>query len=295
MNLKKICSITLSLIMAVTFSFMGVEAASATTKNIDDNTSSSVSRITAPPQAAIPSARLAANIKAQAKAPKIVNAGSTSTVYNKSIVIVNHEKTPGNIKTYFKIKPKTSGALTISTYAGSDVSIKGAKAGYVNFNSSNPQFRYITFGVKKGKTYTVTVKSAGIYTEYGYLNEVRFITKSFDGKFGKSAKKAAKLSRKKLRKGYIAPNGKAKYYRLSKKGRKIKITFTADANDRLQITIKGKARGIKKYTRFDQTVRGGYNVKVITLRLRGYARDFSGTIQVKRVGKSSGVYSIKYQ
>ena len=290
MNLKKICSITLSLIMAVTFSFMGVEAASATTKNIDDNTSSSVSRITAPPQAAIPSARLAANIKAQAKAPKIVNAGSTSTVYNKSIVTVNHGNNPNKVKTYFKIKPKTSGALAIYTLAGSDVSIKGAKAGYVNLNSSNPQFRNIIFGVKKGKTYTV-----GIYTEDGHLNKVGFITKSFDGKFGKSAKKAAKLSRKKLRKGYIEPNGKPKYYKLSKKGRKIKITFAAYSNDRLQITIKGKARGIKKYTRFDQAARGGYNVKVITLKLRGYAKDFSGTIQVKRVGKSSGVYSIKYQ
>ena len=295
MNLKKICSITLSLMMAVTFSFMGVEAASATTKNIDDNTSSSVSRITAPPQAAIPSARLAAKLKAQTRASKIVNAGSTSTVYNKSIVTVNHGNNPNKVKTYFKIKPKTSGALTIYTYAGSDVSIKGAKAGYVNFNSSNPQFRYINFGVKKGKTYTVTVNSAGTYTDLGYRNVVEFETKSFDGKFGKSAKKAAKLSRKKVRKGYIEPNGKPKYYKLSKKGRKIKITFAAYSNDRLQITIKGKARGIKKYTRFDQAARGGYNVKVITLKLRGYAKDFSGTIQVKRVGKSSGVYSIKYQ
>ena len=288
MNLKKICSITLSLIMAVTFSFMGVEAASATTKNIDDNTSSSVSRITAPPQTAIPSARLAAKLKAQTRASKEVNAGSTSTVYNKSIVTVNHGNNPNKVKTYFKIKPKTSGALAIYTLAGSDVSIKGAKAGYVNFNSSNPQFRNIIFGVKKGKTYTVTVKSAGTYTDLGYRNVVEFETKSFDGK-------AAKLSRKKLRKGYIEPNGKPKYYKLSKKGRKIKITFAAYSNDRLQITIKGKARGIKKYTRFDQAARGGYNVKVITLKLRGYAKDFSGTIQVKRVGKSSGVYSIKYQ
>ncbi len=120
------------------------------------------------PLAAIPSARLAAKLKAQTRASKIVNAGSTSTVYNKSIVTVNHGNNPNKVKTYFKIKPKTSGALTIYTYAGSDVSIKGAKAGYVNFNSSNPQFRYINFGVKKGKTYTVTVNSAGTYTDFGF-------------------------------------------------------------------------------------------------------------------------------
>lgn len=44
-----------------------------------------------------------------------------------------------------------------------------------------------------------------------------------------------------------------------------------------------------------QTARGGYNVQTLTIKLYGAAKDFSGVIEVKRVGKSSGVYTIKYQ
>lgn len=289
MRIKRVSSIMLSLAMVATFSFVGLGPVSAASKNVKSKTSYSESQVSLAPQVSSFSVKAAAK-----KQSNIVDAGSTSTVYNGSRVVIRH-KNYDQVKTYFKIKPKTSGALNISTYAGSYVSVKGANAGYVYSGASNPQYRYITFGVKKGKTYTVTVKSSGVYENGVHRNVVYFQTKSFDGKFGKSAKKAAKLSKNKERKGFIEPNGKPKYYKLSKKGKKIKITFKASANERLQITITGKAKGIKKYTRYDQTARGGYNMKVITLKMYGSARNFSGTVQVKRVGKSSGVYSVKYQ
>lgn len=198
---------------------------SATDNSTDSKVSNSVVQMAPQTQVSTFSAKLSAKSKSATPNIKIVKAGSTSTVYNKSVVLVRHDK-PGKVKTYFKIKPKTSGTLTISTFAGSQASINGANAGYVRSGNSTPQFRYITFGVKKGKTYTVTVNSYVDYINGVLANQVAFLTKSFDGKFGKSAKKAAKLTRKKERKGYIEQNGKPKYYKLSKKSKKIKITFS---------------------------------------------------------------------
>ena len=134
-----------------------------------------------------------------------VNAGGTLSVSGKTNVLINYAADYNKRDTFFVIKPATSGALNISTLTSTYVSVNGSDPQYVNYNASYDWMKNITYGVKKGKTYTIKVSGYGtqinsVNGDRNYYNKVYISPVKFTGKAGKSERKAAKIKKNKARK-----------------------------------------------------------------------------------------------
>ena len=68
-------------------------------------------------------------------------------------------------------------------------------------------------------------------------------------KYGKTARKAAKLTREKYRYGFLQTTSKAKYYRINKRGKKIDITLPVKTDGAIKATVTVTAPGMKKFRR----------------------------------------------
>ncbi len=287
MKKKKITMLLLTLSLAVSFSFMGagtVFGASFDAKG--DSASAPVS---------------ADSFSLQNSAPTetSVNAGGTLAVSGKTNVLINYAADYNKRDTFFVIKPAKSGALNISTLTSTHVSVNGSEPQYVNYNASYDWMKTITYGVQKGKTYKIKVSGYGTQInitngDRNYYNKVYIDTAKFTGKAGKSERKASKIKKNKVRKGFVVKKGKAKYYKFSKRGKTVKVSFVAQTDDRIRVTVKAKAYGFRNY-KMTSTVGRGYNVRTLKLSLHGKVRHMNGIIKVKPYKKSSGTYTLKYK
>lgn len=297
---KKAFSALTALTVALTFSLAGASFALA------EETPALQGRTSLAPKAAI-TAKAAFGTKALTAKTNypVVPAGSTTSLKEGNPVIINHGTSDNVCNTWFRIKPKHSGYIEVSESASGRVTLCSASkrplsdAIYTNVYASSKSDQSVFFGVKAGSTYYLKVRSSGSYKEESgyYLNDVDYESYAFTGKYGKSSSKAAKLSRGKLRKGYIVPNGKAKYYKFTKRGKTVKIYLAGCTDKQLKMSVTAKAKGFRTYKTSTSVHRYDNNqsTRVLTLTTRGKTRTMSVKVKVDGVGNSSGAYVLYYK
>lgn len=189
---------------------------------------------------------------------------------------------------YFKFKAAQNGVIKAygSTNAtGYSVALYNSKKKAL---SGWTPLRYNpTYGVKKGQTYYIRVKSSR--NSYGYYN-FKITNPAVKEKSGKNKAKAVTVKRSKAVKGMIlAGNGQADWYKFKKTNKKT-----------TKITVKGQTNGAFRVTVY----RGGKKVssKTFDYRYRGYEFTLynypKGTYYVKierANAKSSGYYAMAWK
>ncbi len=298
---KKAFSALTALTVALTFSLAGASFALA------EETPALQGRTSLAPKSAI-TAKAAFGMKAlTAKTDSsvvVVPAGSTTSQKEGNRIIINHGTSHNVCNTWFRIKPKHSGYIEVSESASGRITLCSASkrplsgAIYTYVYASSESNQSVFFGVKAGSTYYLKVRSSGSKEESGYyLNKVAYASYAFTGKYGKSSSKAAKLSRGKLRKGYIVPNGKAKYYKFTKRGKTVKIYLAGCTDKQLKMSVTAKAKGFRTYKTSTSVHRYDNNqsTRVLTLTTHGKTRTMSVKVKVDGVGNSSGAYVLYYK
>ena len=295
---KKAFSALTALTVALTFSLAGASFALA------EETPALQGRTSLAPKSAI-TAKAAFGTKAlTAKTDyPVVPAGSTTSLKEVNPVIINHGTSHNVCNTWFRIKPKHSGCIEVRESASGRVTLCSASkrplSDAISTNASSESDQSVFFGVKAGSTYYLKVRSSGSYKEESgyYLNKVAYASYAFTGKYGKSSSKAAKLSRGKLRKGYIVPNGKAKYYKFTKRGKTVKIYLAGCTDKQLKMSVTAKAKGFRTYKTSTSVHRYDNNqsMRVLTLTTHGKTRTMSVKVKVDGVGNSSGAYVLYYK
>lgn len=144
-----------------------------------------------------------------------------------------------------------------------------------------------TYGVKKGQTYYIRVKSSR--NSYGYYN-FKITNPAVKEKSGKNKAKAVTVKKGKTVKGTIlAGNGQADWYKFKKTNKKT-----------TKITIKGQTNGTFRVRLY----RGGKQVSAKTFNYRYGGYEFrlynypKGTyyVKVERANaKSSGYYALAWK
>lgn len=189
---------------------------------------------------------------------------------------------------YFKFKAAQNGVIKAygSKYAtGYSVALynskKKALSGWTPLKY-NP-----TYGVKKGQTYYIRVKSSR--NSYGYYN-FKITNPAVKEKSGKNKAKAVTVKKGKTVKGTIlAGNGQADWYKFKKTNKKT-----------TKITIKGQTNGTFRVRLY----RGGKQVSAKTFNYRYGGYEFrlynypKGTyyVKVERANaKSSGYYALAWK
>lgn len=234
-----------------------------------------------------------------------VSAGSTSFLKEgtENGAAIDHGNVSGVQNTWFRIKPSRTGVMIIRQGASGHIRLYDSRKRalsddiYVNGGSTVGYMRYTVFGVKANATYYVRISSAGVYSSGSgvYMNAVKYESRAVPGSYGKSASRASRLARNKVRKGYILSKGSPKYYRFTKKGKNVKIYLDSMTDKRIQVTVTARAKGCRTYNRTislynsDNADDTGKRLTLTTDK----SRTIHVTIRVKGYGNSSGVYSVK--
>ena len=305
---RKVSMLLLALAIALSFSFAGTEslfAASADSfgAGVTKAAPSDITKAGTPAAGALKDRAVRAGSAKIAAAAKNVGGGSTSFLPENTAVGINYGSSYNYCDTWFRIKPSHSGYITVSQYSSGNIQLCNSRKGglsdsvYVSAQSATSYMKYVTFGVKAKTTYYLKVSSGGTYINGIYANSVQYKSTSFDGKYGKSKKKAARLKKNKKRKGYILSNGGSKYYKFSKKSRKVKIYIDGTTDETLKVVVTAKAKGFFKYKRtiYMNRSANGYNGNVLTLSTKGKKRTISVNVKVSRLGNSSGAYQLRYK
>lgn len=211
--------------------------------------------------------------------------GSDRTIGIGKQIAVGQKDSQSN---YFKFKAAKNGIIKAygSKYASSySVALYNSKKKAL---SGWTPLRYNpTYGVKKGQTYYIRVKSS--YNSYGFYN-FKITNTAVKEKSGKNKAKAVTVKRSKAVKGMIlAGNGQADWYKFKKTNKKTtKITVKGQTNGAFRVTVYRGGKKVSSKT-FDYRY-GGYE-----FTLYNYPK---GTYYVKierANAKSSGYYAMAWK
>ncbi len=115
------------------------------------------------------------------------------------------------------------------------------------------------------------------------------------GKYGKTARKAAKLTREKYRYGFLQTTSKAKYYRINKRGKKIDITLPVKTDGAIKATVTVTVPGMKKFRRTYTLTRNKGLGTIRLYNISGKTHNMKCIVKIYRSGKSSGGFGIMYK
>lgn len=216
--------------------------------------------------------------------------GADRTLSNNTYSVVGQKNQQTN---YLKFKATNNGYVTISTdnlYGTVTLMNSTAKTAYSNaitaYSSSNAN---ITYGVKKGNTYTLKVvsksNSDGMY-------RIKYSNKKITEKSGTKRTKAVSVSRNTTKKGFIAAgSSQADWYKIKVTKSTVKITLTGATNDKIVAKLyNSKGKAVSSSTA--SISRSGYNYYLKGTNMK------KGTYYIKVYrgnSKSSGYYNLKWQ
>ncbi|MGI6737385.1 MAG: hypothetical protein ACOX41_08785 [Anaerovoracaceae bacterium] len=286
MRLKKVFTLALGVMVGAVFTFGSVLSVSAA-----DQIEHSAATVTQTANLTTEN-NLQKNKALPMSSSYTIKDGQTVTLWAAS---------PAKRTATFRYKAPRSGALAVSATGNSHVRLytKSGKAIsnslYVNAGSSSSTLKQIYFGVARGKTYKIKLSSTLQYSREGVYTTTFYVkSKAFKGKYGKSSKKAAKLSGNNFRRGYIAAGSKAKkYYKYSKRAKRIRVYFKGAVDNKLTASVKVSAAGTRgKKTSISVTrMKSGQGIDFYTMN--GKTVNYRILIAVGKSGKSSGAYAVK--
>lgn len=293
---KRIVPLLLSVAVALSFSMIGAEVGLAA-----DSVKSSVKPIA---NAAFQGASIDTKAFTAKEYPvKRIKAGSTAYLPFKTIAVISHGSSSASKTTWLKIRPVASGFIKTSSDNMATMQLCNSKkkalspARKVSTSYTSAALRDVNFGVKAKTTYYLKLRSPGVYdSDLGeYANYAMVINYKCTGKYGKTARKAAKLTRGKPREGFLQSTSKAKYYKITKRGKTLDILFASCTDGKFKVTLTVTAPNTKTYKKTFTLTR--YNAKrSIPLYLTsGKTRNMKCIIKVSRVGSSSGGFGMKYK
>lgn len=293
---KKIIPMLLSLAIALSFSLVGADLGLAA-----DSMKDSVKPIT---NSSFQTANLDVKGFTAKDAPiKRIKAGSTAYLPLGVEALVSYGNSTASKTTWLKIRPVASGFISTSSYAKSTMQLCNAKKKALSpvrkvgaIYTSKP-LQEVTFGVKAKTTYYLKLKGSGMYSSA--LNEYATVVLAENykctGKYGKTARKAAKLTREKYRYGFLQTTSKAKYYRINKRGKKIDITLPIKTDGAIKATVTVTAPGMKKFRRTYTLTRNKGLGTIRLYNISGKTHNMKCIVKIYRSGKSSGGFGIMYK
>lgn len=215
--------------------------------------------------------------------------GADRTLSNKTWSVVGLKNSQTN---YFKFKATYNGYVTVSTdklYGKVTLLSSSKNTTYSNAISAYPKSNAnITYGVKKGTTYTLKVtsnsNSDGMY-------RIKYSNKSVTEKSGTSRSKAVTVSRNSTKKGFIAAgSSQADWYKIKLTKSTLKITLSGGTCDKIVAKLyNSKGKAVSSSTA--SISRSGYNYYLSGKNLK------KGTYYIKVYranSKSSGYYNLKW-
>lgn len=215
--------------------------------------------------------------------------GADRTLSNKTWSVVGLENSQTN---YFKFKAAYNGYVTVTTdnlYGKVTLLSSSKKTTYSNaisaYSSSDAN---ITYGVRKGTTYTLKVTSN---SNYDGMYRLKYSNKSVTEKSGTSRSKAVTVSRNSTKKGYIAAgSSQADWYKIKLTKSTMKITLSGATCDKIVAKLyNSKGKAVSSSTA--SISRSGYNYYLSGKNLK------KGTYYIKVYranSKSSGYYNLKW-
>lgn len=193
--------------------------------------------------------------------------------------------------TYLKVKAKNTGYMKVSVsdtyeYATNYITLCNNKKKALSTETSSKTGNAV-FGVKKGTTYYIKIKSNN--SKIGYI--LKASNTKVTEKSGKTKSKAVTLAKKKTKKGTIqAGSSQADWYKFRLTGKKtVRLTIKGGTNNGLSVKVYKGGRSIGNGT-------FRYYNKSLTLKSLGKLTSGTYYIKVSRADKkSSGYYSLSWK
>lgn len=297
---KKIIPLLLSLSVALSFSLIGAEATMAAGADSCKDSAAPVSgselqRNSTNSNLVNPSA---------GKGPrKFIKAGSTTYLPPRTQGILMYGPSYTYKTTWLKIKPSSSGSIVFLSAASNTVQLCNAKkrplspTRIVGDQYTMRTLKDVYFGVKGKTTYYLKLNGSGLRSEQlnQYFDSLGYYNSKSTGKYGKTARKAAKLTREKYRYGFLQTTSKAKYYRINKRGKKIDITLPVKTDGAIKATVTVTAPGMKKFRRTYTLTRNKGLGTIRLYNISGKTHNMKCIVKIYRSGKSSGGFGIMYK
>lgn len=297
---KKIIPLLLSLSVALSFSLIGAEATMAAGADSCKDSAAPVSG------SELQSNSTNSNLvnPSAGKGPrKFIKAGSTTYLPPRTQGILMYGPSYTYKTTWLKIKPSSSGSIVFLSAASNTVQLCNAKkrplspARIVGDQYTMRTLKDVYFGVKGKTTYYLKLNGSGLRSGQlnQYFDSLGYYNSKSTGKYGKTARRAAKIKRNTYRRGFLLSNSKPKYYTFRKRVARVNLYLPAATDDTLLATVTATAPGMYKFKRtyFLTRHNNGQRVTIYTLSKR--KRNMKVTVKISRSGKSSGAFAVKYK